>query len=232
MAWTAVMLSRAPRFRRKPTIRYSAAKPVNRRWPASPSWRKSSRPLRSGRRTRRAGDGSAFVVYPRRPGDRSVAGGGGAAATPTRRPRHQEGNVVNTDRRAESGPTPSRAAGSSPEHAETHAGSGDDTTPLIQPPRLRTDEERTATRLELFFDLAYVLVVAELALTFSKDLSMHGTLVFAGLVTITWWSWVTTTLYANRFDTNDIIYRLAKLGSTAAVMAMAASAQEATGATS
>jgi low temperature requirement protein LtrA len=139
---------------------------------------------------------------------------------------------VNTDRRAESGPTPSRAAGSSPEHAEAHAGSGDDTTPLIQPPRLRTDEERTATRLELFFDLAYVLVVAELALTFSKDLSMHGALVFAGLVTITWWSWVTTTLYANRFDTNDIIYRLAKLGSTAAVMAMAASAQEATGATS
>ena len=72
-------------------------------------------------------------------------------------------------------------------------------------------EERTASRLELFFDLAYVLVIAELAATFAKDLGWHGAAVFAGLFVITWWSWVTTTLYANRFDTNDLIYRLAKL---------------------
>jgi low temperature requirement protein LtrA len=115
---------------------------------------------------------------------------------------------------------------------EARPDSGDDTAPLIRPPRLRTNEERTASRLELFFDLAYVLVVAELALTFTKDLTVHGALVFAGLVTIIWWSWVTTTLYANRFDTNDVVYRLANLGGTAAVMAMAASAREATGATS
>lgn len=102
--------------------------------------------------------------------------------------------------------------------------------PLIRPPRLRAqDSERSASRLELFFDLAYVLVVAELAASFAKDLSWHGAGVFAGLFTITWWSWVTTTLYANRFDTNDVIYRLAKLGGAGAVIAMAAAAQEATG---
>jgi low temperature requirement protein LtrA len=101
--------------------------------------------------------------------------------------------------------------------------------PLIRPPQLRTSEDRTASRLELFFDLAYVLVFAELATTFAKDLSWHGAAVFAGLFAVTWWSWVTTTLYANRFDTNDVIYRLAKLGGTAAVMGMAASGPEAEG---
>jgi low temperature requirement protein LtrA len=101
--------------------------------------------------------------------------------------------------------------------------------PLVQPPRLRTGEERTASRLELFFDLAYILVLAELATGFTKDLTAGGAATFAGLLTVTWWSWTTVTLYANRFDTNDIVYRLAKLGATVAVIGMAASAREATG---
>jgi low temperature requirement protein LtrA len=101
--------------------------------------------------------------------------------------------------------------------------------PLIRPPRLRTQEERTASRLELFFDLAYVLVFAGLATTFARDLTWHGAGIFTGLFIITWWSWVTTTLYANRFDTNDVIYRLAKLGVTVTVVGMAASAPEALG---
>jgi len=99
--------------------------------------------------------------------------------------------------------------------------------PLIQPPRLQTDQERSATRLELFFDLAYVLVIAELAAVLAHDLTWSGAAVFVGLFTVTWWSWVTTTLYANRFDTNDVIYRLAKLGGAVAVVGMAASAGEA-----
>jgi low temperature requirement protein LtrA len=101
--------------------------------------------------------------------------------------------------------------------------------PLIRPPQLLTDVERAATRLELFFDLAYVLVIGELAGTFAKDLTAHGVAVLAGLFTVAWWSWVTTTLYANRFDTNDVLYRLGKLGAAVAVVGMAASAPEATG---
>ncbi|MEU8818836.1 low temperature requirement protein A [Actinoplanes sp. NPDC048796] len=107
--------------------------------------------------------------------------------------------------------------------------SNDRQAPLIEPPRLRTEEERHATRLELFFDLAYVLVVAQLAHSFAGNLSVAGAATFAGLLVVTWWSWVTTTLYANRFDTNDVIYRLAKLAMTGAVVGMAASAQGATG---
>lgn len=70
--------------------------------------------------------------------------------------------------------------------------------PLVYPPKLRTGEDRSASRLELFFDLAYVLVVAELVGAFIEDLTWHGAVVFAGLFSVTWWSWVTTTLYANQ----------------------------------
>ncbi|GID28308.1 low temperature requirement protein A [Paractinoplanes brasiliensis] len=100
--------------------------------------------------------------------------------------------------------------------------------PLIRAPRLRTEPQRGASRLELFFDLAYVLVVDQLAKAFAGNLSIGGASIFAGLIVVTWWSWVTTTLYANRFDTNDVIYRLAKLAAAGAVIGMAAAAQGAT----
>lgn len=105
----------------------------------------------------------------------------------------------------------------------------DHSTPLFQPPRLRTEDDRAATRLELFFDLAYVLVIHQLAIGLKDDLGWHGVAVFAGLFAITWWSWVTTTLYANRFDTNDVLYRVLKLAATFAVAVMAASAGTAIG---
>jgi low temperature requirement protein LtrA len=100
---------------------------------------------------------------------------------------------------------------------------------LVRAPELRTDDGRSASRLELFFDLAFVLVVAELATDFRADVTWHGELVFAGLFTIVWWSWVSSTLYANRFDHDDVVYRVYKLGTMAAVVGMAASATEATG---
>jgi low temperature requirement protein LtrA len=100
---------------------------------------------------------------------------------------------------------------------------------LVRPPELKTDEERSASRLELFFDLAFVLVVAELAIALREDVTLHGELLFAGLFTLVWWSWVSSTLYANRFDHDDVVYRLYKLASMAAVVGLAASATEATG---
>jgi low temperature requirement protein LtrA len=99
----------------------------------------------------------------------------------------------------------------------------------VRPPELTTDEERTASRLKLFFDLAFVLVVAELAISLREDLTLPGGLRFAGLFTLVWWSWVSFTLYANRFDHDDVVYRLYKLAGMAAVIGMAASAAEATG---
>jgi low temperature requirement protein LtrA len=99
---------------------------------------------------------------------------------------------------------------------------------VVRPPELKTDDERSASRLELFFDLAFVLVVAELAIALREDVTLHGELLFAGLFTLLWWSWVSSTLYANRFDHDDVVYRLYKLSSMAAVIGLAASATEAT----
>ena len=101
--------------------------------------------------------------------------------------------------------------------------------PLLRPPVVSTGEDRSATPLELFFDLAYVLVVSELAGTLLKDLSWHGTGRFAGMFTVLWLSWVGFTLYANRFDTDDVAFRGAKLLATLAVAGCAASASDATG---
>jgi low temperature requirement protein LtrA len=97
-------------------------------------------------------------------------------------------------------------------------------------PGLQTDEDRTASRLELFFDLAFVLVITQLAGRLRDDVTVHGALVFTGLFTVVWWSWVSSTLYANRFDHDDVGYRLLKLGGMASVIGLAAAAPGATGA--
>lgn len=101
--------------------------------------------------------------------------------------------------------------------------------PLIRPPALNVEREGSANKLELFFDLAYVLVVMELAKDFYGDLTWHGFLVLAGLFVTIWFSWVGFTLYANRFDTDDVVFRLAKLAATAAIAGCAASASDAIG---
>ena len=100
---------------------------------------------------------------------------------------------------------------------------------LVRPPSLNTDETRSASRLELFFDLAFVLAVIELAGGLRKDVTVGGVLQFAGLFTVVWWTWMSSTLYANRFDHDDVLYRLNKLGGMLAVVGIAAAASDATG---
>jgi low temperature requirement protein LtrA len=102
----------------------------------------------------------------------------------------------------------------------------------VRPPRLATGEDRQASRLELFYDLAYVLVVAELAAAFAKNLTWSGAGAFAGLFIAMWLAWVSTTLYANRFDTDDVVFRIAQLVGTAAIAGCAAAATGALGSTS
>jgi low temperature requirement protein LtrA len=99
----------------------------------------------------------------------------------------------------------------------------------VRPPRLHLGREGTASRLELFFDLAYVLVVLELAKVFYQGLTWHGAAVLAGLFVTIWFSWVGFTLYANRFDTDDVVFRIGKLIATGSIAGCAASASDAAG---
>ena len=101
---------------------------------------------------------------------------------------------------------------------------------MVRPPTLAVGEDRSASRLELFFDLAYVLVVLQLVSAFIENLSWSGLLVLFGLFVAIWLSWMGFTLYANRFDTDDVVFRIAKLAATLAIAGCAASATGAVGA--
>ncbi|BAZ15985.1 low temperature requirement A [Calothrix sp. NIES-4071] len=82
---------------------------------------------------------------------------------------------------------------------------------ILEPPRLRTSEEeseRRATWLELFYDLVFVVAVSQLAHNLKEDISISGFLGFVFLFIPVWWSWIGTTMYANRFDSDDIGRRL------------------------
>ena len=94
-----------------------------------------------------------------------------------------------------------------------------------QPPRLRTiesgEDDRRATWLELFFDLVFVAAVAELSLNLIDDPSLGGLLGYLGLFVPVWWAWMGFTFYANRFDSDDLAYRLLTLAGMFAVAALA-----------
>jgi low temperature requirement protein LtrA len=100
---------------------------------------------------------------------------------------------------------------------------------LVREPDVNQETNRSATRLELFFDLAFVLFVAGCADVLIKDETITGGVRFAAVLVAGWWAWASTTLYANRFDTDDAIFRLLTLIGMGGVIAMAASADQVTG---
>lgn len=96
---------------------------------------------------------------------------------------------------------------------------------LIRPPKLRTsateEKERHATWLELFYDLVLVVAVSQVAHVLSLDHSFRGILVAIGLFMPVGWVWAGHTVYATRFDTDDLVYRLFTFLQMFAVMGMA-----------
>ncbi|MBV8719545.1 MAG: low temperature requirement protein A [Chloroflexi bacterium] len=96
-----------------------------------------------------------------------------------------------------------------------------------RPTRLRSAEsesaERHATWFELFFDLVFALAVSQLSATLQSDTSAAGYLKFIGLFVPVWWAWVIYVTYADRFDTDDVVYRLTVMLGMLAIVAMAVS---------
>ena len=95
----------------------------------------------------------------------------------------------------------------------------------LKPPQLRTraDEvdRRHATWLELFFDLVFVVAIAELGHQLVVDHSFFGFLRFAGLFIPVFVAWQGFMAYADRFDTDDLAFRLAVFCAMLAIAAMA-----------
>lgn len=92
------------------------------------------------------------------------------------------------------------------------------------PAQLRTltdTESRHASALELFFDLVLAVAVASLGSMLSRDTSLVGFVRFGALFVPIWWAWVGYTFYADRFESDDLIYRVLVLVAMLAIAGVA-----------
>ena len=64
----------------------------------------------------------------------------------------------------------------------------------------RHAEGRKATWFELFFDLVFVVAVAQLSGAYAHHYDLGGALVFALAFLAMWWCWLGHTFHATRFD--------------------------------
>ncbi|WP_405554751.1 low temperature requirement protein A [Streptomyces sp. NBC_01171] len=98
-------------------------------------------------------------------------------------------------------------------------------------PRPSTERHRTATVLELFFDLCFVTAVAQTAAAFEHELAAgkvgHGVLGYALVFFAIWWAWMNFTWFASAYDTDDVPYRLLTLLQIAGALVLAAGASKA-----
>lgn len=72
--------------------------------------------------------------------------------------------------------------------------------------------DRHATWLELFFDLVFVVAIAELAHFLHDELNWVGIVSSALLFVPVWWLWIDFSYYADQFDVERGFYRLTMLG--------------------
>lgn len=83
---------------------------------------------------------------------------------------------------------------------------------LRERPRLRTlvpeARERHASWLELFFDLVFVVAVAKVAMILTEHTDAMGFARYAILFIPVWWSWIGFTFYADRFESDELTYRI------------------------
>lgn len=100
-----------------------------------------------------------------------------------------------------------------------------------QPPRsARTHpEERRISFLELFYDLVYVVIIAELSHTLAGNISLTGIGSFVFLFIIVWWAWFNGAMYHDMHGNNDIRTRVFTFLQMFTVAAMAVFAHNAMG---
>ncbi|MEL6580611.1 MAG: low temperature requirement protein A [Cyanobacteria bacterium J06621_12] len=110
------------------------------------------------------------------------------------------------------------------------------TRAIFHPPKLRREEcedgERSATWLELFFDLIFVVAIAQLAHNFHEDFSLAGLAKLGILFVPVWWCWIGATFYDTRFDNDGLVDRLITLVQMALVASIAANIHHGLGSSS
>lgn len=72
-------------------------------------------------------------------------------------------------------------------------------------------EERHATWLELFHDLAFVAVIGQMSYALSEQFDLMGILRAGILFVPVWWAWVGEAYFLSRFDSDDLGQRILAL---------------------
>jgi len=99
---------------------------------------------------------------------------------------------------------------------------------LINPVVARSKDEpyRSATPLELFYDLVYVVAIAFLAGELHHAITevhhvTHALLMYLWIFWSVWWPWNTYTFFASGYDTDDTQFRLASFAQMIGVIIVA-----------
>jgi low temperature requirement protein LtrA len=76
----------------------------------------------------------------------------------------------------------------------------------------RGESERHATWLELFFDLVFVVAIAQIGSNLHHNLTLEGVLYFAGVFVLVWWIWLDYSYYADLYAADDFVSRMSLIG--------------------
>jgi low temperature requirement protein LtrA len=91
-------------------------------------------------------------------------------------------------------------------------------------PRRPDEQHRTASPLELLFDLTFVVAVAAAAAELAHSLAT-GHYAVSGFLQVffaIWWAWMNFTWFATAYDTDDVAYRLLTMVQMGGVLVLAA----------
>ncbi|KUO18701.1 low temperature requirement protein A [Streptomyces dysideae] len=92
--------------------------------------------------------------------------------------------------------------------------------------RGRDDTHRAATPLELFFDLCFVVAIAQAGIQLvhavAEGHAGEGILNYAMVFFAIWWAWMNFTWFASAYDNDDVLYRVVTLIQIAGVLVLAA----------
>ncbi|MFI6358965.1 low temperature requirement protein A [Streptomyces sp. NPDC050743] len=116
---------------------------------------------------------------------------------------------------------------SSPAPAPASAGAPQPSGPLRRlVARGRDEAHRVSSPLELFFDLCFVVAIAQagaqLVHAVAEGHAGDGILNYAMLFFSIWWAWMNFTWFASAYDNDDALYRVVTLVQIAGVLVLAA----------
>ncbi|WP_373466700.1 low temperature requirement protein A [Streptomyces umbrinus] len=97
--------------------------------------------------------------------------------------------------------------------------------------RGRDEAHRVASPLELFFDLCFVVAIAQagvqLVHSVAEAHAAEGVLNYAMVFFAIWWAWMNFTWFASAYDNDDALYRVVTLIQIAGVLVLAAGVSQA-----